>query len=155
MRAADQFHLGIVAADLEATTAALSETLGYEWGIETGGPLEISVPSGELRVDIRCVYSITVPRLEVIREVAGTLWEPVPGSGIHHVGYWSDDVAADIAELERWGYEVEALRPGPDGTPLFAFLSASAGVRIELLTRAAEGGLSRCWAASSADGVPR
>ncbi|AHH19036.1 glyoxalase/bleomycin resistance protein/dioxygenase superfamily protein [Nocardia nova SH22a] len=151
MKAADQFHLGIVAADLEQTTAALSRLLGYKWGIESGGPLTVTAPSGQLSVDIRCVYSTTVPRLEVIRAVAGTLWEPVSGSGIHHVGYWSDDVAADMAELTAAGYEVEAVRPGPDGAPMFAFLTAASGFRIELLTRAAESGLARCWAPVTAE----
>ena len=147
MRAADQFHIGIVAADVAATTAALSQVLGYEWGVETGGPLTVVSSSGEQALDIRCVYSTTVPRVEVIRAVAGTLWEPVSGSGIHHVGYWSDDVAADIAKLERTGYTVEAMRPGPGGAPLFAFLNGPNGFRVELLTRAAESGLARCWAA--------
>ncbi|MEV5647155.1 VOC family protein [Nocardia sp. NPDC052254] len=146
MKAADQFHLGIVSADIEQTTATLSRLLGYEWGIESGGPLTVTAPSGQLSVDIRCVYSTTVPRLEVIRAVEGTLWEPVSGGGIHHVGYWSDDVAADMAELTAAGYEVEAVRPGPGGAPMFAFLTAASGFRIELLTRAAESGLARCWA---------
>lgn len=146
MRATDQFHIGIVAADMAATTAALSRVLGYEWGIETGGQLTVVSPSGEQAVDIRCVYSTTVPRVEVIRAVAGTLWEPVSGSGIHHLGYWSDDVVVDIAELEDAGYTVEAVRPGPGGVPLFAFLNGPTGFRIELLSRAAESALARCWA---------
>ncbi|WP_062988095.1 hypothetical protein [Nocardia anaemiae] len=36
------------------------------------------------------------------------LWEPVGETGIHHIGYWSDDVAA---ELVRHGYVTEG-HPG-------------------------------------------
>ncbi|MFF0497334.1 hypothetical protein ACFYU5_13065 [Nocardia aobensis] len=54
--------------------------------------------------------------------------------------------AADIAELEDTGYTVEAVRPEPVGGPLFAFLNRPTGFRIELLSRAAESDLARCWA---------
>lgn len=79
----------------------------------------------------------------------GTLWEPTPGSGIHHLGYWSDDVAADTAELERHGYEVEATRRGLDGAPFFAFLRGGevTGFRVELVSSAARPALERLWAA--------
>ncbi|KAA9156191.1 VOC family protein [Amycolatopsis acidicola] len=142
MRAGDQFHLGIVAGDLEAMMSALSAVLGYEWGPVVGGPNPVTLPGGERVLDIRCAYSVSVPRLEVIRSIPGTLWEP---DGIHHLGYWSDDVAGDGCELADKGFRVEASRTGPDGKPYFAFYRNDDGVRIELLSRAAEPGLSQCW----------
>jgi hypothetical protein len=61
------------------------------------------------------------PRLEIIQTVAGTLWEPATGSGIHHLGYWSDDLVQDSRELERRGFAMaEAGRP-PVGPRHFAF----------------------------------
>jgi hypothetical protein len=47
---------------------------------------------------------------------AGPHGEPA-GSGIHHVGNWSDDVAADSAELVRRSFVTEASRTGSDGAP--------------------------------------
>ncbi|WP_063039503.1 VOC family protein [Nocardia pseudovaccinii] len=152
MRAEDQFHIGIVAADFEATMATLSEVLGYEWGPEIGGPVSVDLPDTRAAVlEMRCRYSTTVPRLEIVRSIAGTLWEPAGPAGLHHVGYWSDDVAADAAELVRHGYVTEATRPGADGQLFFAFLRGADGFRVELVDRAVESSLAQCWAAPRTD----
>lgn len=146
MKAEDQFHLGIVAEDFEATAAALSSVFGYEWGPEVGSEVELTLPTGEAVLNLRCAFTTSIPRLEIVRSIPGTLWEPVAGAGIHHVGYWSDDVAADTAELERHGYVNEATRLGPDGAPFFTFQRSPAGFRIELVSRVAKAGLEQCWA---------
>lgn len=147
MKAADLFHLGIVTPDLAATQAQLGGLLGYEWGPEVGGPIDVTLPGGTTTLDLKCAYSVTTPRFEVVREIPGTMWEATEGLGIHHVGYWSDEVAADAAELLREGFVTEAERGAPDGGLFFAFLRAPWGLRIELVTRAAEAGLQQCWAA--------
>ncbi|GAA3725965.1 VOC family protein [Gordonia hankookensis] len=146
MKAEDMFHVGIVTDDLETTRSQLSELLRYEWGPEIAAPIEVDLAGGSATVEITCAYSTTTPRLEVIRSVPGTFWESVGGSGIHHVGYWSDDVGADAAELERLGYMTEATRRAPDGSPFFAFMRSDKGIRMELVTRAAEPSLRQCWA---------
>ncbi|WP_245718434.1 VOC family protein [Nocardia miyunensis] len=144
----DQFHIGIVAPDFEATAARLTEVLGYEWGPEVGDLVSVDLPDGKsVELNLRCMYSTTVPRLEVVRSVAGTLWEPAGEAGMHHIGYWSDDVAADTEALIRHGYLTEATRRGPQGGLFFAFLRSAEGFRVELVDRAAESGISRCWAA--------
>jgi len=53
------------------------------------------LPDGEATLDLVFTYSKTEPRVEVIQSMPGTLWVPAEDSGIHHLGYWSDDVAAD------------------------------------------------------------
>ncbi|KPI14160.1 hypothetical protein OK074_2253 [Actinobacteria bacterium OK074] len=146
LKAEDQFHVGIVVDDLEATEAELSALFGHRWCPEIGGPTEVSLPGGGTAVlDLRCAYSSTEPRLEVVRRIPGTLWEPEPGSRLHHVGYWSDDVGGDVAELERHGYVIEATREGADGAPFFAFLRGAAGFRVELVTRAVRPSLEKYW----------
>ncbi|UGQ13229.1 VOC family protein [Yinghuangia sp. ASG 101] len=145
MKAEDQFHIGIVADDFEATLAELSEGFGYEWCDEVGSTTTVTTPNGDIVVDMRCVYSTAAPRVEVVRRVPGTLWEPVEGGGIHHVGYWSDDVVADCAELAGKGYTVEATRIGADGAMTFAFLRGSKGLLIELVNRATQPGLETVW----------
>jgi catechol 2,3-dioxygenase-like lactoylglutathione lyase family enzyme len=144
------FHVGIVVEDVEETLARLSSLFGYEWCDVLGVPTPVRLPAGDTVVDIRCAYSRTAPRLEVIGRIPGTLWEPAPGSGIHHIGYWSDDMAADCAELQGQGYEAEAVREGPDGVPYFAFYRSETGFRVELLSRHAQPGLEGYWAAPAA-----
>jgi hypothetical protein len=145
----DQFHVGIVAEDFEATLAALSAAFGYQWCAEMGGSSAVRLADGEAVLNFGCVYSLTSPRVEIVRRIPGTFWEPTAGSGIHHVGYWSDDVAADSEELERHGYVREAVRPGPGG---FAFYRSASGFRVELVSRVAQPSMERLWAGGGAVG---
>ncbi len=147
MKAEDLFHLGIVTETFEQTRDELSSLFGYEWGPEVGGPINVTLPSGDATVNLRCAYSVTAPRLEIVHAVPlSTLWDASSGQGIHHVGYWSDDVAADSAELARHGYVTEATRLGTDGIPFFSFQRSPWGFRIELVSRTARTGLEQCWA---------
>jgi catechol 2,3-dioxygenase-like lactoylglutathione lyase family enzyme len=150
VKAHDLFHIGIVTDDLDESKDRLTSVLGYEWGPEIGGPVDVDWPSGgAATVEIRCAYSITVPRLELVRSVPGTFWSAA-GSGLHHVGYWSDDVSADVGELTDEGYELEVTRAGQGGGLFFAFLRSTAGFRVELVDRRAQPSIERCWAAPAA-----
>ncbi|GAA3384963.1 VOC family protein [Cryptosporangium minutisporangium] len=145
MRAADQFHTGIVVDDLEGTLAQLTALFGYEWAPEIGGPTSVVLPTGPAEPELRFAYSRTVPRLEVIRSVPGhPIWQPST-SGIHHLGYWSDDVAADSAALVARGYALEVTGARPDGTPYWAYHRPAHGPRIELVSREVQSGLERLW----------
>jgi hypothetical protein len=141
----DQFHLGIVTADPQGTMVALTEALGYQWGAWVGSVMTVALPGGAKEVELTCVFSVTEPRLELVRAVPDTLWEPVAGAGIHHLGYWSDDVAGDVAALTEHGWEVEATRPFPDGGLFFAFLAGAKGFRIELVNRRIQPSMQVCW----------
>jgi hypothetical protein len=148
----DLFHQGIVVDDLEGTLAGLTALFGYEWCDEMGGPTKVTLPTGEAVVDLRFAYSRSVPRLEIIRSVPGNpLWQPAAGSGIHHLGYWSDDVPGDSAALTKAGYDLEAAGTGPDGLPYWAYHRGPSGPRIELVSRAVQPGLERYW---STGGMP-
>ncbi|MFW0785587.1 VOC family protein [Gordonia sp. CPCC 206044] len=143
MRAEDLFHVGVVTNDSEATRQSLSALLGYEWGPDVGSQVEVMTPGGPIATVMSCSFSVQTPRIEVVTEVPGTMW--TGGGGVHHLGYWSDDVAADLGVLEESGFVREAVRTGPDGEPFFAFCRNDSGLRLELVTRAAEPGLSQCW----------
>jgi hypothetical protein len=148
---ADQFHVGIVVDDLDATLDEMAARLGYQWCPPMALPMPLVLPSGQQTVDLRFTYSATVPRVEVIQTIPGTLWVPVEGSGIHHLGYWSDDVAADVAQLTAGGYAMEATGVQPDGTPYWAYYRHPRGPRIELVSRQVQAGLEQYWATGSAD----
>jgi hypothetical protein len=145
LRPEDQFHAAIVVDDPETVKAELSDLYGYEWSRESGAPLRLRLPSGETVLDIQCTYSRSAPRLEIVRAVPGTLWSPVPGSRLHHLGYWSDDVTADTARLEDRGYTCEAAGLRPDGATFFTFCASPQGFRVELLTRGMQAALERAW----------
>jgi Glyoxalase/Bleomycin resistance protein/Dioxygenase superfamily len=145
VRAADQFHAGIVAGDFEATLKELSDLFGYVWGEEIRMPVPVRLPAGEELLDMGLVYSLTLPRLEIIRSIPGTLWTAPPGSSVHHLGYWSDDIEADSARLTECGYVNEAVGCDADGNPYWAYHKSSTGPRIEIVSRALEPALQGYW----------
>jgi Glyoxalase/Bleomycin resistance protein/Dioxygenase superfamily len=135
LRAADQFHMGIVVDDFESTLAELSDLFGYTWCAEVSHPIDVRYPDGATDVGrVSFVYSTTTPRLEIIRAVPDTVWMP-SGAGVHHLGYWSDDVEADSARLSRRGFAEEITGIRPDGEPFWAYLRHTSGLRIELVSR--------------------
>ena len=71
---------------------------------------------------MKMVYSGAEPRLELLQTVPGTVWTPAD-SGVHHLGYWSDDVESDLATLESNGMtlEVKSYNPDGSGTLLWAY----------------------------------
>jgi hypothetical protein len=148
MRPADLFHTGVVVEDLEAALAELTALFGYEWCDEIRVEQPVWLPTGDTTVEFHFRYSRSTPRLEVIQQQPGTLWMPAggpTGSGIHHLGYWSDDVAADGAALERAGYEHEASGEDPDRRPVWAYYRSPTGPRIELVSRALEPLMATMW----------
>jgi hypothetical protein len=146
VNAADQYHAGIVVDDFDDALERLTALFGYEWTPEFGGRVPVRLPSGEREVELRVVYSRSEPRVEIIQAVPGTVWEPVSGSGIHHLGYWSDDVAADGARLVEQGYVEEASGLGGGGSAMWSYYRAPSGPRTELVSRSLEPFLAQLWA---------
>ncbi|MEU6352552.1 VOC family protein [Streptomyces sp. NPDC047072] len=151
MKPSDQFHVGIVVYDLAAAAAELSETFGYQWCEEITAPARVGLSEGERVLDLTSVYSMSTPRVELVLAVPGTLWQPAD-SGVHHLGYWSDDVAADSAELARRGHALEAEGRRPDGTAYWAFHHGGGGPRVELVARALQPALEKFWATGRRNG---
>ena len=113
MKATDQFHVGIVVDDLDAALAELTELFGYQWCPQMAVRTPVLLATGETELDLRFTYSATTPRVEVIQSRPGTLWIPASGSHIHHLGYWSDDVAADAVQLAERGHRGGSHRRPP------------------------------------------
>ncbi len=146
MRAEDQFHSGIVVDNREEAQAELTELFGYQWCEPIAVATPVTLPDGDTVIDLEFAYSVSAPRLEVIQSIPGTLWTPVPGSGIHHLGFWSDDVSADSAQLSRYGYAAEAAGTRPGGDPHWAYHRAPGRVRIEIVSRLLQPALEQYWA---------
>ena len=146
MRGADQFHVGVVVDDFDAALDELTALFGYTWCPPLALETPVVLPDGEFMLDLQFTYSATAPRVEVIRSTPGTLWVPAPNSGLHHLGYWSDDLAADSALLEARGYAEEARGVDPSGSAIWAYHRSQAGPRIELVSAAIRSGLEQYWA---------
>jgi len=127
------YHAGVVVADLDAAREQLTAAGGYAWTAPVESDVLVQFPDGERLVTLRVCFSTTSPHIELIQAVPGTVWEP-PSSGVHHLGYWSDDVAADCVDLAVKGYTVEAWSD-IGGLRMFAYCHAPLGPRIELVHR--------------------
>jgi hypothetical protein len=149
VRGEDQFHVGVVVDDLDAALEDLTVLFGYRWCPPMAVETPVVLPDGDLMLDLRFTYSATVPRVEMIQSVAGTLWVPAEGSGVHHVGYWSDDVEEDGERLAERGYAVEARSVRSDGAPVWAYHRSESGPRIELVSREIRSGLEGYWASAA------
>ena len=140
---ADQYHVGIVVEDFEAARDLLSETCGYEWGTEVRLEYTMRLPTGTVTYEQRLQYSVTEPRLELVQAAAGTPLQP-SSSGLHHFGYWCDDVARTSAELVARGWTWEC-GGGEEDAPVWAYHRHPAGVRVELVSSAMRELMQTLW----------
>jgi hypothetical protein len=72
--------------------------------------------------------------IELVQEVAGSIWVRNEYSNLHHIGFWSDDLGADGSELAGAGCPLQLCGRSADDAPVsFAYHRNELGVRIELV----------------------
>jgi hypothetical protein len=82
-------------------------------------------------------YSVDSPHLELIQEVPGSVWVCNEYSNLHHIGFWSGDLAADGADLASSGCPLQLSGRAGDHAPVsFAYHRNDLGVRIEIVDAA-------------------
>ena len=145
MKPEDLYHTGIVVEDLDAARRWLTDVAGYRWCEEYAGDVAVETVGGEVEVPIRFAYSMSEPRLELVQAVPGTVWMPT-SSGIHHLGYWSDDVERDLATLAAHGMHVEVRALAGPARTQWAYCKGPGRPRIELVDRGLEPMLSAWFA---------
>src|ERR1700742_5200698 len=106
MKAENLYHTGIVVDDLDATMKRFSKLAGYTWTDVVEVELVAQTPAGEVTIPMKMVYSGVGHRLELLQTVSGTMWTQTD-SGVHHIGYWSDDVESDLAAVQAGGMNLE------------------------------------------------
>ena len=133
------YHVGIVAADLVAAQIELSEQLGVTWGpVLRLDKAEYRDEEGrDLVLPTTICYSVDEPYLELIQEVPGSVWVCNDHSNIHHIGFWTDDLAGAGAGLTTSGCPLQLCgRSGHDAPVSFAYHRNGLGVRVELVDSA-------------------
>lgn len=150
MKPENLYHAGIVTDDLDATMDWFTKVAGYRWTDVVEVEQIGETPQGEVTIPMRMVYSGAEPRIELLQTVPGTVWTPAD-SGVHHLGYWSEDVESDLATLKDNGMlcEVKSYNPDGSGTLLWAYLKRATGPRIELVSLAMQPFIEYWW--STAD----
>jgi hypothetical protein len=152
MKAEDLYHTGIVVDDVDSALQWLTEMAGYQWCHPIAIEQTVTTPRGQVAIPLRIVYSQSEPRLEIIQAIPDTVWS-ADTSGIHHLGYWSDDVEADVGLLCAGGMRVEVTSDAPDGLPLWAYCKGPTGPRIELVSRSMQPPMEQ-WFATGGFAIP-
>lgn len=137
LRGEDLYHTGIVVDDFDEALCRLTAQVGHRFGEPRKTRLRLRTAAGESTVELLVTYSCgSPPLIEVIQAVPGTHWQPVAGSGLHHLGYWADDIKAESAALSAAGLPLEAAGLGPDDQIVYVYHYGEGGIRIELVDRA-------------------
>jgi hypothetical protein len=130
------FHVGIVVPDVGAAQAELSAQLGVTWGpiLHLDAADYRDAAGGDLVLPTTMCYSVDGPHLELIEEVPGSLWACNEHSNLHHIGFWSDDLVVDSADLTGAGCPLQLCGRAGDRAPVsFAYHRNGLGVRVEIV----------------------
>jgi hypothetical protein len=137
LRPEDLYHTGIVVPDLDVAMARLSALAGYQWITPLSYTLPFRTATETRELTSTVVYSVQSPHVELLQEVPGTPWTAAPGNSVHHLGYFTDNLADTARTLEANGltFEMTADVPGSE-LALFAYYVDAFGTRIEIVDRA-------------------
>ena len=119
------WHIGIAVPDLDQGKKELGEVFGLRWRPARARRLTLTDAAGQTyEVECHVVFSLGGPfAVEVWQAIPGTPLDVPEGGGVHHIGYWVDDLAAEAKRLDALGYPSYAtvgttplLNRGPAGT---------------------------------------
>jgi hypothetical protein len=83
----------------------------------------------------RICYSVQAPHVELIQEVPGTPWVCNEHSNLHHLGFWSEALAADSGRLGAAACPLELMGGHGSGPPgMWAYHRDPLGIRIEVVS---------------------
>ncbi len=133
------YHQGVRVPDLEVAMAELSAALSLHWCEPQVRDQAVWLPdSGATTIKLRFTYSSDGPQhVELLEGEPGSVWDGTEQRGLHHVGLWSDDVAAETAALIDAGWILRLAQRDPaDGYGVFTYVQPPSGLLVELVSTA-------------------
>ena len=130
------YHQGVRVPDLDAAMAELGPALGLTWCEPQQREQAVWLPGeGATTIPLRFTYSAEGPlHVELLEGAPGSIWDGRTEPGLHHVGLWCDDVAAETARLVEAGWTVRLGQRGPeDGYGAFTYVQPPSGLIVELV----------------------
>lgn len=119
------WHIGVAVDDLERGKQEFADVFGLSWRPTRVRVLTLTdVRGADYEVECHVTFSQG-------GQFAVELWEAIPatplaappGGGVHHIGYWVEDMAQENARLSALGFDPYAtvghrplLNAGPSGT---------------------------------------
>ena len=134
---ADLFEYALIVPDLEKAMQHFHDAFGYTFSPILEGVLPMRDGAGnESEPPFRAVVTREFPHVELVEAQPGTSLVPPNGTGLHHVGYYVDDLAGEAERLVKLGftYDSGGLVNGesPDG---WVYLRMPDDTIIELVDR--------------------
>jgi hypothetical protein len=132
------FHTGVIVDDLERAMSLWGEALGLHWAPPKTATTPMRCPSGVFGREVRFVYSLEGPHhIELLEQLDPTPYLSLTGGRhIHHLGYYTTDLAGQSRRLEELGFPCELSGVTPDGQrgrATFHRNPLSPGIWIELV----------------------
>jgi methylmalonyl-CoA/ethylmalonyl-CoA epimerase len=140
-------QVGILVADIDTAMAAYGPT--QAWRIWTFRPEMLEGPTfrGEpAEYVFRAALNGTTPQLELIEHISGAgiydEWLADHDYGLHHLGFYVDDLVAATEEMEQAGFETIqfGLGTGADGSGGYAYFDTmeALGYLVEAIMKPIE-----------------
>ena len=86
--------------------------------------------------------------VELLEGPEGSVWDGTATPGVHHVGVWVDDLAAEADAVLSRGWTCAAAQQSPDdGFGVFAYVVPPSGAIVELVSSAVRPHFDQWWAA--------
>ena len=143
------FHQGVRVPDLDKAMDELGVALSLDWCHPQEREQAVWSPStGATTVHLRFTYSANGPqRVELLQGEPGSVWDGTEDPGLHHVGLWSDNVAAETASLVDAGWTLRlAQREPADGYGVFTYVQPPSGLLVELVSTSVQPMFERWFA---------
>ncbi len=127
------WHVAFAVADVEAAMADLGPALRLDWRPVkrwTGTMRDAGGRTHAIRT--RITYSATSPlAIELFEDVPGSPLARRGGNPFHHIGFWTDDPAAERRRLADAGWPCAGSAAEADGPVRSLFSGSDLGVWIE------------------------
>jgi methylmalonyl-CoA/ethylmalonyl-CoA epimerase len=124
-------QIGIVVRDMEATMKFYEKM----FGIEPFPTVESEIDSAKLRIGLLQLGEVQIELIQVLEgESIHSKFLEEKGEGLHHLGFFVQDIEKELAQLEKQG--VKVLERGEVlGVVKFAYLDTekTLGVILELI----------------------
>jgi catechol 2,3-dioxygenase-like lactoylglutathione lyase family enzyme len=132
----DLFEIALIVPNLEEAIERFHHAFGYTFSPIVEGVLPTRDDAGESLPPLRMAVSREFPNVELMETAPGTDIEPPAGTGLHHLGYYVDDLAGESERLQAMGMPL--VRGGfvDDAFPVgWVYHVMADGTLIELVDR--------------------
>ncbi len=118
--------------------AQYSANNGLTWHSVQNRELDLLVGGEVVTSRLSFTYSVEGPlQIELVAGPAGSFWDMDLYGGLNHLGYWSENLHADVAALQADGSKLLFGGAGEGGQLAgFAYLMLPEGHRVELIDTA-------------------